>query len=393
MKNNLTLAVYDKLCSISQDDWERLYPVYPDSIEIINLIQDSGLEGFELYSMVIYLDSRPVIHIPLFKTSYNISNFFYGCVQKAVNAVGLIFPKIFRPTLLGIGFVESEWSQIGIDTSISENILDKCWDLALEKLEIFAKDIKASLISFINFNSESINTLPLSKLKDYSSILITPYAVLDLDYTDLEEYMSSLSKKMRKYLARKTRTAKSVRVIKTKDPSEYIEEIYRQYLFVVNKSEIKFSRHSKYFFENICKYSNDAEYLLFFAEGKLLGFKLLIVKNGKLIDKYLGMSQDIALKYNMFFVSWMEVVKYCINKGIKVCLQGPTAENVKRQLECRLIPGFVIFKFRNKIIQECIELLRPFLSYHPEFTGSAAELQKLKAEKIPEISIKGNGKC
>jgi hypothetical protein len=393
MKERLSSKLYNSLCSISHDDWERLYPEYPDSVEIIKLIQDSGFEGFDLYSIVISLDNKPIIHMPLFKTSYNISNFLSGWVQKVINKAGIFLPKIFRPTVLGVGFVESEWSQIGVDQDISKSILDEGWDLALKSLETLSGQINANIVSFINFNAESIMNLPLSKMDKYSSILITPYAVLNLDYENLEEYTASLSKKMYKYIDRKTRIADSIRVINTRDPSKWIDEIYEQYLFMVSKSEIEFAVHSKYYFENICKYSQDTGYLLFFAEDKLLGFKLFTHRKGILVDKYLGMNPDIALKYNLFFISWMEIIKYCISKGIKACLQGPTGENVKRELGCKLIPGLVIFKFNNQMIQKCLELLRPYLCYHPEFDGSISELEKLKAERRLKTTDKGAIKC
>ncbi len=48
----------------------------------------------------------------------------------------------------------------------------------------------------------------------------------------------------------------------------------------------------------------ECRFVLYRPEGKLIGFNLLLHKNGMLLDKYLGMDYRLSRQHNLYYLSW-----------------------------------------------------------------------------------------
>ncbi len=373
-KNILTCEVHSHINPLPVSEWKRLFHNSPDPVELINLVQRSGIDGFAFHSILIKEGTNPILVLPLFETNYNISKMVDENARKAFDFITGWSSKLFCPKVLGVGFVEGEWGQIGFDQNTDIKTLDQAWDLALQGLETLALGIGANITTFVNFSSNSGKVIPLKKLKNYTDIKSLSFAQLHIKHQNIEDYINSLSSSMRKDLRRKMRQAADLKIIRTKNIKPYLETIYKFYQQLVEKSKLTFGIHRPSYFEHICDLVPGAEYTLYFLEEKLIGFKLNIVEQGCLVDKYFGMDLQQGRQNNLYFISWLENVKYCIENKIPMMHAGQSEEELKERLGAKLIPTTILFKHKNPFIHWLLGNFRNQLSYESKIELPNVEL-------------------
>ena len=111
--------------------------------------------------------------------------------------------------------------------------------------------------------------------------------------------------------------------------------------------------------------ASDAAIVLYFVEEKLIAFNLVIIKPDVLVDKYFSMELVLGRKYNLYFVSWLENVRFCIENRIPLYHVGQGAERTKAYLAAKFIPSAILFRHRNPIIHRFLTAAKHYLSYRP----------------------------
>lgn len=381
--NNLSCEVYPRTNILSKDEWTELFPTLPDSAEMINLIQRSGFDGFNFHSIIVRQGDKPILLLPLFETNYNISRMMDKGPRKIFNTLAGWMPNLLCPKVLGVGFVEGEWGQIGFNRSIDTKTLDLAWDMALNALDALASALSADIISYASFNAESGESIPTHKIKGFTAIPGLPCARLQIKFNTLDDYLNSLSSSMRKDLRRKMREASAVKIIRTSNIKPYLETIYQFYLKLVERSNLVFGIHRPSFFEHVCELVPGAEYILYFTDGKLIGFKLNIVKPDSMIDKYFAMDPVLGRKYNLYFISWIENIRYCIENKIPLYHAGQAEEDIKSRLGTEFAPSVILFKHNNPYIHWLLNKLKKQLSYEFKIDLPMATLGKFWNDTTP----------
>lgn len=192
-------------------------------------------------------------------------------------------------------------------------------------------------------------------------------AYVAIDFQDQADYLSRLSKSRRKNLKRKLRSLEQldVEVVATGDPrfqdAAFRAELYALYLEVYQQSEIHFDLLTAEFFDQILQ-DQQAQGRVFFyhAQQQLVGFNICYVHQNNLVDKYIGFNYDLALQFNLYFVSWFVNLNYAKQQQLDFYIAGWTDPEVKSQLGAEFtftrhlvwirqpILRFVLSKFKHK---------------------------------------------
>jgi predicted N-acyltransferase len=183
----------------------------------------------------------------------------------------------------------------------------------------------------------------------------------------MEEYLGRLSRGARKDLRRKMRAAASVVVMRSCSIAPYLERVYKLYLETVERSPMAFGALNRSFFEKICETVPGAEYTLYFVEEELVAFNLLVVKQAAMEDKFFCMDYELGRKYKLYFLSWLENVRTCVERQIPVYHAGQGTEEVKAHLGATLIPSFILFRHRQRLLDR-------FLVAWPAINGKLLSL-------------------
>ena len=344
---------HQRLDGLADDDWRRLFSGHPDSLAMMRLMQECGMDGIEFSSIVVRDGQRAVLALPLFEVRFRLANLLDGWLRRVS---GWIAPK-----LLGAGLVEGEWGQAGVAAEANA----EAWRVAIEALRRKARTDRADMIVLLNFTPSAVNALPADWARSLARIDTIPCAQLKIDFADVEEYMARLSKNMRKDLRRKLSNAAGIEIVRTTDIAPRLDRIETLYRTTVNRAEMSLGIQRGAFFERVCAAVPGAHYVLYLRDGELVAFNLLVKQDGLLIDKYFCMDEKLGRELNLYFVSWMENVRYCCQEKLCVYHAGPGAEATKARLGARFIPSVTLFRHRNAAVHWLLALLKPLIRYRP----------------------------
>lgn len=279
-----------------------------------------------------------------------------------------------------------EWSEIGVDPQVDAGTLEAAWEMALGALQALATELKSDITAFYNFNHHG--KLPGEVLRSFNRVRCLPCARLPITFRSLEEYVSGLSRNTRKDLRRKMRVSHEVRVIRSRNISPFLDRIYKLYRQTVERCAMALGVHNRLFLEKVCERVPGAEYTLYFVREELVAFNLLVVKKEAMVDKYFCMDYELGRKYNLYFLSWLENIRYCVEQGIPLYHAGQGAEKTKARLGATSIPSLILFKHRRPAVdrflmehQALIEGILGYLGFWPAVSPEAAEDGRIRAGK------------
>ncbi len=165
-------------------------------------------------------------------------------------------------------------------------------------------------------------------------------AYVPIDFGSIDEYLSRLSKSRRQNLKRKLKSRERLQI--TRIPTgaafasdERVDAYYALFDAVYAQSEIHFDKLTRDFFAAVLRDASNDGIVFEYRDadsGELLGWNLCFEHDGKLIDKYIGLSYPRAREANLYFVSWMINLEYAIERGLTHYVAGWTDPEVKAQL-------------------------------------------------------------
>src|SRR5277367_4620398 len=138
-----TVEVHNTLTPVDGATWKRLFADHPDPPQLIELMDACRMPSCSLGSVVVRLDGRAVLLLPSFSTRYDLTTTLTGKFLALANKLKSLFPNLICPTVVGVGFIEGEWGQVGVDTALSLHELNQAWQLALRGLESLTRKTRA----------------------------------------------------------------------------------------------------------------------------------------------------------------------------------------------------------------------------------------------------------
>src|SRR5207244_4193185 len=95
--------------------------------ELNTLTASSGLDGFSFKSITVRAADQVVLFVPVFVTRFALEDLADGAVKKIIAGFSKVAPAVFRPRLIGVGFVEGEWGAVGVQPGIDARLLARAW--------------------------------------------------------------------------------------------------------------------------------------------------------------------------------------------------------------------------------------------------------------------------
>ncbi len=193
-----------------------------------------------------------------------------------------------------------------------------------------------------------------------------PAASLDIRFRSFEEYLASLSSATRKDLKRKFKKVDDQIRLKMEvrsAPGDLLNEVYQLYLNTLEKSDVQFELLTKEFFERIAvNMPQETRYFLWYLDGRLVAFDLCLISGSTLVDKYLGMDYAAAYKYHLYYVTFRDVLSWCIQNGIRTCSSGTFNYDPKKRLDFTFAPLNVYVQHMNSTMNFLFGLFVPLLN-------------------------------
>lgn len=364
--DGMSVEVCKRLDSVTETQWEALYPNAVDRREYLWLSAGCGMDGFSFGSVVVRQGTLPILLLPLFQTRFDLSELAGERLQRLLTPIAKALPGVFRPRLLGVGMVEGEWSDVGVLPGLGGTTLQEAWQLAGEAIRAEARSSGSRMIIALNLPAALASRLEACGLGEFTPIESYACAMLPITFRDLDGYLATLSKSMRKDLRAKLRDAADVEIQRTADLGSRLEEVYHLYRQTVADSDISFGVQTQEFLGRVGEVVPGAQHVLYLKDGELIAWNLLVEGRGSLVDKYFAMHKPLGRQYSLYFVSWLRNIEYCIERGIPLYHAGPAAEQTKARLGCRFIPCQTLFRHRNVLVHGVLKTLRPLIGFCPQ---------------------------
>ncbi|NVZ19256.1 GNAT family N-acetyltransferase [Pseudomonas costantinii] len=190
-------------------------------------------------------------------------------------------------------------------------------------------------------------------------------AYVPIDFQNIDEYLSRLSHSRRRNIRRKLRSREQLRIetLNTGDArfndQQWQQDLYRLYKAVYDQSEIHFDLLTPEFFTQLLTDAGSGGHVFFYwHEDELVGYNLCYEQNGKLLDKYIGLNYDLALKHNLYFVSWFVNLEYALEKGLQFYVAGWTDPQVKAGLGAQFTFTRHLVAVRNPLLRRVLNHFR-----------------------------------
>ena len=343
--------------------WDKLLQGDAESYRYHLAFEISKVQGFKTGCAAVRRGGIVVLLAPYFITDYRLDSTVQGPLKQASSWLHGHAPGLLSMKLLCVGSPVTDSCKLGItrDYTFDPNMI-----AALnEQLEEIAEREGASVIAFKDILESDAKLLrqPL-KQAGFSEVANMPVATNPTGFNSVNAYLESLSYATRKNLRRKLKMRSQVAIEEYKGMPPDLDAIYQLYLNCYERSELKFEKLTLEFFESIAALMPDhCRYVIYRAEGKLIGFNLLLHRDGVLLDKYIGLDYALSRQYNLYFISWIHNIEMCIRDGFHTYQSGQAAYAAKAKLGAELEQTYIFFRHRNRLFNPALKLTASLLAY------------------------------
>ncbi|HET7063782.1 MAG TPA: GNAT family N-acetyltransferase [Rudaea sp.] len=338
----------------ARDEWNRLFPGELEDWSYYRTIEHSRLAGFEWLYFGVRGNGKLLAAVPAFVTDYRLDTTLTGPLRRVTGAIARIFPRLLRQRLLSLGSPVGEVCHLGFAAGVDRAGQVRLLDILFAKVETYARRSGISMLAAKDAAMAQDDLWAAAAaahgLRRQPSL---PTALLDIRFDSLEGYLATLSHATRKDLRRKLKASAAIRVEWRQNIDDIIDEVMRLYRATLAHAALTFEELTPEFFTGVLRElaprSTCATYWL---GERLVAFNLVLHDGEVLLDKFLGMDYAFARRYNLYYLTWLSNVAYCIEHGLKRYQSGQGLHREKLRLGSRLSANWLWYRHRNRVFDK-----------------------------------------
>ena len=352
--------------AFSAEEWNRLFPGEIEDWSYYRATERAHLEGFEWLYFGVRVDGRLRAAVPAFVTDYRLDTTLDGTLRRVVGALAQAVPTLLRPRMLALGSPVAETMHAGFSPDAESVERRRLFDCILDSAEAQAARHRAQLFA-VKDAGDALKTLWEDCLRARGMRrqpgLAT--ATLRLPYASIDEYLASLGRATRKDLRRKLRARAALRIEWRRDLAGVREHAMRLYRDTLARADMALEELTPAFFDNVlADLGERASCVCYWRGDELVAFNLVLRDGQRLIDKYIGMDYACARELNLYYVSWMENVRYAIEHGIGLYQSGQGLPDEKLRLGSTLTGNDLWYRHRVGWIDGTMKTAERALGLH-----------------------------
>ena len=347
-EKKFTVKINHKADDITPGQWAAVFPPIVESYDFFRTLDQTTTGQFKNCYVTVYDGSQMVCIAPCFIMDYPLETTIEGPLRKIIEIIKKVFPHFLSLRVLVCGSSACE-GRIGIKSDHYPEVFSRL----VGTLFSLARKEKTALIAFKDFPPTALSILAPLRCMGFHEIQGYPSAKLPIRFKSFDEYLSSLSRSTRKDLKRKFIKSTDIKIeVETRsDLGEDLDYAYELYVNTLKKSDIRFEIMPKTFFRKISiNMPDETKYFLWKLDGKLIAFNLCLVSNGVLVDAYIGMDYDFAHKYHLYYLTFRDILIWCMGNKIAAYEAGALNYDPKKRLDFNFIPQYVYARHINAVV-------------------------------------------
>ncbi len=364
----LTVEHFSGVAAIAEADWNRLFPDEAEGWDYYSAIEAAPPPGFRFEAIAVRDNGRIVAAAPVFHVTYRLDTPLQGRWRPVGDWLHKTAPRLVGLPVMGLGSPLADRCHLGFDPALDPATRGLVMAALLAGLEAKAATQRIPLLAIKDLAERESGPLQAS-IADagFSRIASLPVCVLDLPFKTENEYVQSLSANNRSTLRRKIKSAGKVELETVRSIAGLEDEIFELYEETRKNSRFDygdFEQLSPAYFRNVMQGLGDrAACILARVDGRLLAVKLMFIEKDRIIDKFWGMRYPEGRNHNLFFVVWMEAVRYALRHGASKFQSGQTAYAQKVKLGSHLDPMWVYFRHRGRVTNRIFRTFAPLIAF------------------------------
>jgi predicted N-acyltransferase len=348
----MDVALDRSIEAFDRDEWNALFPDEIEDGSYYRAVEQSRLAGFEWLYLSVREGDRLRAVVPAFVTDYRLDTTLSGPAKRATNAIARIAPRLLAIPMVSLGSPVAEVCHLGFAADCDAAERRRLADALFARLLAFAEERRIGMIAVKDARgaddalwSASCATAGLRRMPGQAT------AMLELPFRSLDDYLATLGAATRKDLRRKLRARDALRIEWRTDIDDVLPRIVELYRATLANAEYQFEELTPDYFAGVMRESRGRALCAAYWLGDvLIGFNLVLKNRDRLLDKFFGMDATLGRAHNLYYLSWLENVRYCIDNGIARYQSGQGLEREKLRLGSRLDPNWLWYRHRNPIV-------------------------------------------
>ncbi|MEO8802949.1 MAG: GNAT family N-acetyltransferase [Rudaea sp.] len=351
-------TVVESIDAINRDEWNALFPGELENWNYYRAVEKSGLPGFEWLYFCVRDDYRLCAVVPAFVSDYALDTTMSGFWRRVTNAITRVFPRFLRVRMLGLGSPVAEVCHLGFASDLDPQSRCEALDAILAAVEVRARACKARLLAIKDASAAQdalwTTAAHAHGLRRQPGL---PTATLKIDFDSVDEYLRSLSRATRRDLRRKLKTSAKLRVEWRTQIDDIRDDVMCLYRATLANAQYSFEELTEDYFSGVLReLGSEAVCATYWLDERLVAFNLVLRDDTRMIDKFLGMDNILARSYNIYFCSWIENVRYCIDHHLSEYQSGQGLHREKLRLGSTLRANWLWYRHRNRILDTILAL-------------------------------------
>ncbi|MBS0336927.1 MAG: GNAT family N-acetyltransferase [Proteobacteria bacterium] len=361
-----TVCVHRTIRDIPRDEWDACFAGDPEGWDYYAAIEASGFADFSFVYLAVRERDRVVAVAPAFITRYNLDTTVQGVLKAALRP----FARLLTLRLLCLGSPYADQCHLGFAPGLPDARRGELAALLLGALDGFAAAQGIGLVAAKDMAEPGLTPEVRAAFEaaGYSRQPSLPNAVLALPAGGEDGYLKSLSHAARRDVRRKLKALGRVRIEERRGDAALalVPQMMRLYEAQRGRSPVDFDQFETltpdYFRAVLARPDGRAVAFLYWHADELIAFNLCYHTDRVFIDKFIGFELPLARTLNLYVVSWINNVRYCIGRGIPLLQSGQTAYAMKLHLGSHLLANWIYFRHRNPVVNLALRLAGPLLA-------------------------------
>lgn len=356
--------VFNKIEQIPSREWNSVFCDSLEGYDFFKSLDESGFAQFRFRYILVYDNNSLIGAAPCFLMDFPMDAAVQGAGRRVVNFIKKFLPSVFNIKALLCG-LPMDRGRLGFLNKDARKDVVEGVSRAMSQI---AEEEGARVIAFKDFDSAYLPLLdPLLK-EGFFKMESLPSTVMEINFSNFQEHLLSLSAASRYDLRRKfrkvDRSGLEIKMqVTPRIDNEELPQVYELYLQTVSRQDMGFEIAPMQFFRAISEnMPAKAKYFLWRINNKLVGFALCLFSQGYFIDLYLGLDYAAAYQYHLYFIKIRDLMNWCAENNVKTYEMGITNYEPKKRLDFKFIPLYMYARHRNRLVNPFLKILGRFFS-------------------------------
>jgi predicted N-acyltransferase len=363
------VCIASSIGEIGRRAWNACFQDEVEDYDYLLAVEEAGMAGFDWRYLALFEHGRMIAAVPMFLSDYQLETTVeVSSSRRVARFVRRYFPDFLVLKLACLGSPCTETGVAGFHPDVADTRKPELLALLLAGFDRFADNQGCSLRAAKDFPETQGEALRrVFNNAGFAPTPALPTAWLDVDFNTIGEYLQRLSSGTRKDMRRKLKSEQHIRVEVRADLAELMPRVMALYGETRNRSEWQFETLTEGYFTGVLANMRGRSLcFLYYAGDTLLAANLVVHGKDSLIDKFFCMDAEQGRRHNLYFLSWFNNIRYCLDKGIARYQSGQAYYENKLRLGSRLTANTMYFKHRNVLAQWLLRRLAPLLSMGDE---------------------------